>query len=123
MKKFFVFLFIFFFPLELMAAAIPPPWIPDGSGGYYLDLDKNGVKSSGDPSYSSNGSLSVGGANPAAFDVDGDGTAEYILGDTVPSAANDTGTAGTIVFDATGGYIYFCTATDTWIRVQMATWP
>lgn len=68
-------------------------------------------------------SVSVGGTNPAKFDVDGDGTAEYILGDTVPSAANDTGVAGTIVFDATGGYIYFCTATDTWIRVAMATWP
>jgi len=76
-------------------------------------------KNGGDRTFDS---VSVGGTNPAAFDVDGDGTAEYILGDTVPSAADDTGTAGTIVFDATGGYIYFCTATDTWIRVLMETW-
>jgi len=64
------------------------------------------------------GALSVGG-----FDVDGDGTSEYILDDTAPASAAATGVAGTIVFDATGGYIYFCTATDTWIRVAMATWP
>ena len=65
--------------------------------------------------------LSVGSTNPAAFDVDGDGTEEYILGDTAPAAADSTGTAGTIVIS--GGYLYFCSATDTWIRAELVTWP
>ena len=40
---------------------------------------------------------------------------------TVPSSASDTGTAGTIAWDA--DFIYICTATDTWRRVAIATWP
>lgn len=38
----------------------------------------------------------------------------------VPSSASDTGTVGTISWDAS--YIYICTATDTWKRVAIATW-
>lgn len=37
-----------------------------------------------------------------------------------PSAANDTGTAGQICYDAS--YIYMCVATDTWKRVAISTW-
>jgi hypothetical protein len=37
-----------------------------------------------------------------------------------PSAANDTGTVGTICWDAS--YLYVCTATDTWERVAIASW-
>lgn len=37
-----------------------------------------------------------------------------------PSAANDTGTAGTIAWDA--DYIYICVDTNTWKRVAIATW-
>ena len=37
-----------------------------------------------------------------------------------PSSANDTGTTGTITWDA--NYIYVCTATNTWKRVAIATW-
>ena len=37
-----------------------------------------------------------------------------------PSAASDPGTTGTIAWDT--GYIYVCTATDTWERVAIATW-
>lgn len=39
---------------------------------------------------------------------------------TVPSSATDTGTAGTVVWDA--DYIYVCVATDTWKRVAISTW-
>lgn len=35
--------------------------------------------------------------------------------------ANDSGVAGEICYDA--NYIYICTATNTWKRVAIATWP
>jgi hypothetical protein len=38
-----------------------------------------------------------------------------------PASASDTGTAGQVAWDA--DYIYVCTATDTWKRVAIATWP
>ncbi len=37
-----------------------------------------------------------------------------------PSSASDTGTAGTVTWDA--NFMYVCTATDTWKRVAIATW-
>jgi hypothetical protein len=37
-----------------------------------------------------------------------------------PASASATGTAGTIIADAS--YIYICTATNTWKRVAIATW-
>lgn len=39
---------------------------------------------------------------------------------TAPSSATDTGTAGEIRI--TSGFIYYCTATNTWVRVAMSTW-
>lgn len=38
-----------------------------------------------------------------------------------PASATATGSAGAIRWDA--NYIYVCTATDTWKRVAIATWP
>jgi hypothetical protein len=37
-----------------------------------------------------------------------------------PASAAAAGTAGTIAWDA--GFLYVCTATDTWKRVAIATW-
>lgn len=37
-----------------------------------------------------------------------------------PTAANDTGTAGWICWDA--NFIYICVAADTWKRVAIAAW-
>lgn len=37
-----------------------------------------------------------------------------------PSPASDTGTTGTIAWDA--DYIYVCTAANTWKRVAISTW-
>lgn len=37
-----------------------------------------------------------------------------------PASATDTGTKGQIAWDT--GYIYVCTATDTWVRAAIATW-
>lgn len=39
---------------------------------------------------------------------------------TAPASATATGVAGTAVFTATGMYV--CVATDTWVRVALATW-
>jgi|ETNvirnome_2_130_1030620.scaffolds.fasta_scaffold85869_2 hypothetical protein len=41
----------------------------------------------------------------------------YLDGSNAPSAADDPGTAGTITYDS--GYIYICTATDTWKRIAV----
>lgn len=40
---------------------------------------------------------------------------------TPPTNSNDTCTAGDTIDTAT--YHYYCAATDTWVRVAMATWP
>jgi hypothetical protein len=47
--------------------------------------------------------------------------ANHRLQGTAPASAAATGTAGDIRYDA--DYIYICTATDTWKRVAIATWP
>jgi len=39
---------------------------------------------------------------------------------SAPSSSSDTGTTGTITWDA--DYIYVCTATNTWKRVAISTW-
>ncbi len=59
-----------------------------------------------------------------------DGTVHFAVGKdagsftvkagTAPSAANATGVAGTLIIAADG--IYLCTATDTWVKVALATW-
>lgn len=40
---------------------------------------------------------------------------------TPPATAASTGTQGEIRF-GTDGYLYLCTATNTWVRVQLSTW-
>ena len=47
--------------------------------------------------------------------------AQHRLQGTAPASATDTGTAGDIRYDA--NYIYICTATNTWKRAAIATWP
>jgi len=49
----------------------------------------------------------------------------YLNGDVIsylstPASASDTGTTGTIRYDAS--YIYICTGTNTWKRVAISTW-
>jgi hypothetical protein len=44
-----------------------------------------------------------------------------ITGPTAPTSATGPGTAGTVVWDS--DYVYVCTATNTWKRVAIATWP
>ena len=42
------------------------------------------------------------------------------INSTVPASAGASGTVGQIAYDT--GYIYICTATNTWKRVAIATW-
>ena len=46
--------------------------------------------------------------------------ARGITGPTTPDSATAIGTAGTVVWDS--GYIYVCTATNTWKRAAISTW-
>lgn len=39
---------------------------------------------------------------------------------SAPATASSTGTAGDIAYDS--GFLYVCTATNTWKRVAIATW-
>jgi len=47
-------------------------------------------------------------------------TGDLVVATKTPSSASDTGTTGTIAYDAS--FIYVCTATDTWERVAIASW-
>ena len=49
------------------------------------------------------------------------GSVTGIISDvTAPATAGATGTTGQVAVDT--GFIYVCTATDTWKRVAIATW-
>jgi hypothetical protein len=37
-----------------------------------------------------------------------------------PATSTSVGTAGTIAFDAS--YVYYCSATNVWVRSPLATW-
>lgn len=70
----------------------------------------------------------VTGAAQAAITSVGNLTGLTIASDHIiittaktPSSAADTGTQGEIAWDA--GFLYVCIATDTWVRVAIATWP
>ena len=69
--------------------------------------------------YDLNQSVTTSGT-PTFADVTISGDHLQISTSKTPSAANDTGTAGQICWDA--DYIYVCVATDTWERVGIATW-
>ena len=66
------------------------------------------------------GKIAAGAVTAAKI---GDGavtTAKVNLLGTPPASASAPGTAGTVVFDATS--VYFCIATDTWVKADIATW-
>ena len=42
--------------------------------------------------------------------------------DEAPASASATGTKGQYFIDGEGGYLYLCTAKDTWMRAAIATW-
>jgi len=69
--------------------------------------------------------MTIGGATPAAI------TGTTIVGTTItattlitathtPASSSAAGVAGTVAWDA--GFLYVCSATNTWLRVAIATW-
>lgn len=68
------------------------------------------------------------GAKDALIDVLTDiaGEAEAVPAwnpvEAAPASASATGKPGQYFIDGTGGYLYICTATNTWMRCAIATW-
>lgn len=69
-----------------------------------------------------NGSNTTTIGNSSTTDTYFGGTTKmHITLGTPPANATATGTAGTFIF-GTDGYLYLCTATNTWVRIQLSTW-
>ena len=60
-------------------------------------------------------------SSTVTIENDGSIVAKVRLQGTAPSSATATGTAGDIRYDAS--YVYICTATNTWVRAALTTWP
>ena len=91
--------------------------LPDGTGITIIgDADTTSH------SLDSNNDLFVTGELEVLGDLFFDGVMQYPfkLETHTPSAANDTGVAGSISWDA--AYIYICVGTDEWERVAIASW-
>jgi hypothetical protein len=58
--------------------------------------------------------------NAATEQLDVNGNGMRIRTARTPASAGASGNAGTIVWDT--GYIYVCTATNTWKRAELLTW-
>lgn len=63
-----------------------------------------------------NGTQTMVVGTGATLEIDGTLT----VATSTPASSSATGTTGTIVWDST--YIYVCVATNTWKRVEIATW-
>jgi hypothetical protein len=48
------------------------------------------------------------------------GTTCCIQTQRTPSSSTDTGQPGEFCFDS--NYLYYCTATNTWVRAALSTW-
>jgi hypothetical protein len=68
----------------------------------------------------SDGNVGIGTASPTSLlDVNSDTV--RIRTARTPASAAAAGNAGDICWDA--NYIYVCTATNTWKRTAISTWP
>jgi len=95
--------------LTIKAAASTTPLRVSGPSSEFLRCDQSGRLLVGTSSDSGGALLQVNGNRIRVA------TAK------TPSSASDTGTAGEICWDA--DYIYVCTATNTWKRTAISTWP
>lgn len=102
--------------LQVTGAAIPPvvgsgvevSW--DGTTGNVYAYDRNGSVFK---------PMTFGGTI-LDFAISGTRCARVLGDSAVPASAGATGVKGSIAWDT--GFIYICTATDTWKRVAIATW-
>lgn len=96
--------------------------------GSDVDVDLLTIGVSGGPSISWDESEGQFKTNVAGWFINGITTmvsayitSSLVLTPSTPASASATGTQGMIAADA--DYIYVCTATDTWKRVGISTWP
>jgi len=96
---------------------------------YGIYLADNIVSSGGDNNYAypiysaaTEGSYFAGGLETAGtVTADSVSTGSLTVSSpAVPGAANASGVAGTVAWDA--DYIYICVSTDTWKRAEISTW-
>ena len=92
---------------------------PDGNTSF--DLYNAGVDIDTDGAASFAGVVSTNLGSPLGFTGIGGSRVNITSLQTPPTNANDTCTAGDTIDTAT--FHYYCAATDTWVRVAMATWP
>lgn len=72
------------------------------------------------PAYAVAGTIWHNSTDGRLYMYDGAADAELIRRVAVPASAVATGLQGQIAYDAS--YLYLCTATNTWVRVAVATW-
>lgn len=89
-------------------------------GGNVLILRAGGITAAANKVYVlANGNVGIGAVNPSSRLT--------VVSDTMclttpktPASATDTGTTGTMCWDA--NYVYVCVATNTWKRAALTTW-
>jgi hypothetical protein len=108
----------------------------DGSNNLFLLSNGDAIVLGTDtPSFENSIRANIGGAAELYHDgtkkIETSSTGAKVYGEalvgqvrvespTVPSAADSTGSAGSIAWDS--DYIYVCVATNTWKRVALSTW-
>lgn len=72
------------------------------------------------PSYAVAGTVWRDSDTGQLFLYNGSADRQIAVNVGAPASASAPGTAGDVAWDAS--YFYVCTATDTWVRVALATW-
>lgn len=72
------------------------------------------------PTYAVAGTVWLDSDDGRLYQYDGAADTELVQRVAVPASAAATGVPGQIAYDASN--FYLCTATDTWVRVAVATW-
>lgn len=91
---------------------------PDGQTSFDLYNAGLNMSTDGDASFTGETSTNLGSA--AGFTAINGSRVNVTSLQTPPTNADDPCTAGDTIDSAT--FHYFCAATDTWVRVAMATW-
>ena len=96
----------------------------DCTSAHYWRISGGNVAAIGASGLSECGRLSLGGIIGSSVDPGAGGLALtgkfYISTTQTPASAAATGTVGQIAWDS--GFVYVCTATNTWKRAAIATW-
>lgn len=96
----------------------------DCTSAHYWRISGGNVAAIGGSGFIEGGRVSLGGIIGSSVDPGAGGLALtgkfYISTTQTPASAAATGTVGQIAWDS--GFVYVCTATNTWKRAAIATW-